>query len=308
MKVGSGSSGAGVYSQYSGGTVPLPSDLGFRPPATPSPFLMESLANFEHAFDQMTHVVAELEQLHLAQEGLQFPGGKRATDVRGLLLATRSGSGAGKEEEMDKSMTKILDNFVVYFNHVLSQYSQVHEKLRGVKKHFNEGQKQRGIERDYFAESDRKAVAAEERLKKEAEQKKQQAFAAANPQQQQQQPQSAVPQLGFGSTPAATTTTTPAVGGLGGLASPSPGLFSTPPQQAPGLGQSASLFSPSTFGAAPAAAAAVPQPAATGFGMSPTTPGLFGGANAFGGGAAFGQSTAGTGGGRSKSKSKSKRK
>ena len=84
----------------------------FRPPATPSPFLVESLANFEQSFDQMTQVVRELEQLHLPRGG--------GSEIRGLLL--RQGI---KEEDMDKSMSKILENFVVYFNHVLSQYSKV---------------------------------------------------------------------------------------------------------------------------------------------------------------------------------------
>ena len=94
------------------GVTPLPGDLGFRPPATPSPFLVESLANFEQSFDQMTQVVRELEQLHLPRGG--------GSEIRGLLL--RQGI---KEEDMDKSMSKILENFVVYFNHVLSQYSKV---------------------------------------------------------------------------------------------------------------------------------------------------------------------------------------
>lgn len=251
------------------GVMPLPVDLGFRPPTTPSPFLLEALSNFEHAFDQISHVVAELEQLHLH-------GGQPSQEVRGLMLQ----SGV-KGAEMDKSMSKILDNFVVYFNHVLAQYSQVHEKLRHVKKDFNASQKQQGVNRDYFAEADRKAVAAEERLKKEAEQKKQQAFAAANPTQPQPQPQAqqpGVPQLGFG---APTTATTP----LGGLGTATPGLFSTP-QQAPA--QSTSLFSP----------------ASTTFGMAPTQPGAMG-FSPFGGASAFGApAPSASGGGKKKSNSK----
>ena len=121
-------------------------------------------------------------------------------------------------------MSKILDNFVVYFNHVLSQYSKVSARLHEAKKDFNKRQKGHGVDRDYFAEADRKAVAAEERLRKEAEQKKQQQMAAVNPQQPPQQPPQQLQQqqqpslgLGFGA-PAAT-----------------PGLFSTP-QATPALG------------------------------------------------------------------------
>ena len=292
---------------HAAGLMSLPGDLAFRPPSTPSPFLVEALANFEHSLGQMSVVVAELEQLHL-QGGLKSAAGSNGSkagqwapsqskDTRGLIV--HSGS---KGVEMDKSMSKILDNFVVYFNHVLAQYSQVHLKLQKVKKNFNASLKQQGVDRDFFVEADRKAVAAEERLKKEAEQKKQQAFAAnSNPQAQAQQqtppasalqpqPQQAVPQLGFGAPTTAFTTG----------ASLTPGLFSTPTQQkAPA--QSTSLFSPSTFGAA--------APATPTFGVSPTptTPGLFGAApvGAFGStapmGGAFG---APSGGGKKKSNSK----
>jgi len=254
----------------------LPGDLGFRPPSTPSPFLVEALSNFELAFDQMSHVVGELEQLHL-HKGQRGAG----SEIRGLLHKV----GVKEGEDMDQSMSKILDNFVVYFNHVLAQYSQVSEKLHKVKKDFNRRQKQQGVDRDYFAEADRKAVVAEERLRKEAEQKKQQASGAANPQQQAQplqpqQPQQQPGALGFGTAaPAAAT----------------PNLFSTP-QPTLGIGQSASLFSPSTFGAQPAAPAA-------------TMPGLFGAqpATPFGTTGGFGQNTFGGGASGGKTKSKSKR-
>ena len=126
-----------------------------------------------------------------------------------------------KDVGVDKSMSKILDNFVVYFNHVLAQYSQVHEKLHKVKKQFKASQKQHGVERDYFAEADRKAVAAEERLKKEAEQKKQQVGQTGGPLQTPAQQPQTVPSLfstpaqqvpGFGASP---TPTTPLFGGAG---------------------------------------------------------------------------------------------
>jgi hypothetical protein len=297
------------------GLMPLPGDLAFRPPSTPSPFLVEALANFEHSLGQMSVVVAELEQLHLVKGGQHHHStlgqqfgqhGGQSKDTRGLIVH----SGV-KGVEMDKSMSKILDNFVVYFNHVLAQYSQVHLKLQTVKKGFNVSQKQQGVDRDFFAEADRKAVAAEERLKKEAEQKKQQAFAASNPQQgppppaSAQQQQQAVPQLGFGGAP----TTTPTIG-----ASLTPGLFSTPQQQVPA--QSASLFSPSTFGAAqppqqPSFGAISPTPTTpTGlFGAAPVATNTFGAAPAMG---AFGSTTppmggafgAPSGGGKKKSNSK----
>ena len=274
MQQAQGASGYGAAAAAN-----LPGDLGFRPPATPSPFLLEALANFELAFDQMGRVVSELEQLHMG--GHRSGAGAVGSEIRGLLL--RGSQGAKEGEEVDQSMSKILDNFVVYFNHVLSQYSKVSARLHEAKKDFNKRQKGHGVDRDYFAEADRKAVAAEERLRKEAEQKKQQQMAAVNPQQPPQQPPQQLQQqqqpslgLGFGA-PAAT-----------------PGLFSTP-QATPALGQSASLFSPSTFGAQPAA-----------------TPGLFGapqpanplGATSFGQSGAFGTGPAGSG---SKSKSKSKR-
>ena len=207
--------GSGHHHQ---GMMSLPGDLGFRPPVTPSPFLVEALANFEHSFDQMSHVVGELEQLHLQGAGSQS---------RGVVQEKSGGNGPVKLQDgkkdvgVDKSMSKILDNFVVYFNHVLAQYSQVHEKLHKVKKQFKASQKQHGVERDYFAEADRKAVAAEERLKKEAEQKKQQVGQTGGPLQTPAQQPQTVPSLfstpaqqvpGFGASP---TPTTPLFGGAG---------------------------------------------------------------------------------------------
>ena len=158
-----------------------------------------------------------------------------------------------------------------------------------MKKDFTLRQKQNGNERDYFAEADRKAQAAEERLRKEAEQKKQEAFATSNP-QQPQQTQQTQPAPGFGSLGTPNTGSAPT--------GPS-NIFATPQQSVP-------LFSPPTFGAQSLGGAP-----AFGGSPSPATPGLFGaqpanqfGMNAFGGQTAFGGGAQTTSGSKSKSKSK----
>ena len=126
----------------------LPGDLGRPPSAAPSPFLVEALQHFMEVIAQTERVVSELEQLY-------FKDAHRA------------------RHESSENLSKILENFTVYFNHVVAQYSSAHDKMDALKKTFLATQKQHGIERDHFAEADRRVAAAEDRLKKEAELKRQ---------------------------------------------------------------------------------------------------------------------------------------
>ena len=251
-----GGPGANAHALATQHGATLPGDLG-RPPITPSPFLLETLDRYRETIAQMQRAVAELEHVYLRRS----PGGRKV--------------GAGKSD----GIAPILQNFTIYFNHVASRYAQVHEGLEGLKRRFAADRKARGEHRDPFAEADRRAAAAEGKLKKQAEQRRQDLASKAQP------------------TPTPTTTPTQPVL-LPGTTTPLGGTPATPTLGATPTAGSLFPTTPSPFGAAPSPA----------FGQAPlATPSPFGGGASFGGPSPFGFAPAASTGGSGKKKSGSKR-